>query len=144
MAAGATRDLLSTTSLLFDKSEEVFEETKKLAKCIGSRAAFAGSAELQRLVAAGLDSSSLQTLSEKIPNTSAAGLGSASGASAAAELPVLAAVLAECSAAAASIAALQLDRDAVVTARREAIAQREAAMGLKREALKEELSAVCE
>jgi len=137
MSAQATRDLLSTTDHLFNRSDDLFEETKRLARVLSSRQAFAGSSELQRLAAGGLDSSSLAQLE-------ALTQGADSGGSTAAAVPALRAVLAECSAAASSISALQQDRDAVVSARREAIAQREAGMATKREELKVELSAICE
>ena len=118
--ATATRDLLATTALLFDTSDTIFEETKRLASSLQSRRAGADSAEARRIAAAGVDGSAAVVAAEK---------GALVGA------------LADCRAAAAAIAALHRDRDAVVEARREALEKAAAASAEVRRKLTEELNA---
>jgi hypothetical protein len=122
--ATATRDLLSTTSLLFDTSDAIFEETQRLARTLQSRRAGAESAEVRRIVAAGLDGSAA--------TAAVAGGG---------ELGVLGGALADCRAALGCIAALHQDRDTIVEARREAMDKAASASAEARKKLSEELAA---
>ena len=121
MTATATRDLLAATSLLFDKSDAVFEETQRLARSLQARRAVAEASELRRLVASGLDASSPLIASDKAAP--------------------LAGALADCRAAAAAIASLHENRDAVVEARREAMETAAAASSARRAKVAEELMA---
>jgi hypothetical protein len=122
MAADATRALLATTSLLFDKSDELCDETRRLVRASTSRRAPAEAAEVSRLAAAGIPTAQVAALS-------AAGAGA----------DALSRALVEARAAAASAAGLQADRDSIIEARRAAIAQRETALGAARERVTEEL-----
>ena len=121
-AATAARELLATTALLFDTSDTIFEETSRLARALQSKRAGAEAAEVRRIVAAGVD-------------------GSAAAAAAAGGRDVLAGALADCRAAAESLAALHKDRDAVVEARREALEKAATASAEVRRKLTEELNA---
>jgi hypothetical protein len=123
MAESVARALLATTSLVFDSSDELNDETRKLARAAAARRAPADAAEIKRLAAAGVPTAALAALRD----------GDGGGP--------LARALADARAAAEGVAALQADRDRVVDARREAIAAREAALATAREAVAGELRA---
>jgi len=124
--AQVVKDLLSTTSLLFDKSDALNDELQRLVKSAQRTSTQKDQEELTKVVVAGLDTSSVSMLN--------AGAGGEGG------LTVLQRALADCEAAAASIKKLHENRDAVVDARAEAIKVQEQLARDKAEKLADEIS----
>lgn len=118
--------MLSTTSLLFDKSDALNDELQRLVKAAQRNSTQKDQEELTKVVVAGLDTSSVSMLN--------AGAGGEGG------LTVLQRALADCEAAAASIKKLHENRDAVVDARAEAIKVQEQLARDKAEKLADEIS----
>ena len=121
-ASSVVVDLLGTTSLLLDCSDNLCEETRRLVRGVGARRAPGDGVELRRLISEGIDGGSL----------TAATLNTNGGEQ-------LVTILAGVRAAAAGLASMQTDRDLVVAARREAIGHREEGMKEGRNALAKEL-----
>ena len=128
--AQVVKDLLATTSLLFDKSESLNDELQKLVKSAQRSSAQRDQEELTKVVVAGLDTSSVSLLAS----------GAGAGAGGEAGVTVLQRALADCQAAAASIKKLHENRDAVVDARAEAIKVQEQLAREKAEKLADEVS----
>jgi len=130
--AQVVKDLLATTSLLFDKSDALNDELQKLVKSAQRSSTQRDQEELTKVVVAGLDTSSVSLL--------ATGAGAGAGAGGEAGVTVLQRALADCQAAAASIKKLHENRDAVVDARAEAIKVQEQLAREKAEKLADEIS----
>jgi hypothetical protein len=128
-ASNVVGDLLSTSSLLFDCSDNLCEETRRLVRGVGARRAAGDSIELRRLIGEGIDGGSL--IAATLKSTQNGGNGGEQ----------LVRIVADTRTAAAGLASMQMDRDLVVAARREAIGQREDAMKEGRNALAKELQA---
>lgn len=122
------RDLLSTTSNLFDRSSNVNEELQRLAQNASARSINNHKVELSKIVIGGLDGTSLNLLSE--------GSGSQNGGS---MTGTLHSALSDCRSAIASIKSLHENRDAVCDARAEAIRHHEQTAIENRAKLTEEL-----
>ena len=127
-ASNVVGDLLSTSSLLFDCSDNLYEETRRLVRGVGARRAAGDGIELRRLIGEGIDGGSL--IAATLKSAQSDGNGSSEQ---------LVRIVADTRAAAAGLASMQMDRDLVVAARREAIGQREDAMKEGRNALATEL-----
>ena len=122
-ASAVVRDLLGSTSLLLDRSDEICEETRRLARAVASRRGPADASAIQKFTIGGVDGGALAVAAAK---------GSGDDTQ-------LARALADARSVATSIAAMQADRDMVVAARRDAIAKREESMKEGRTALAAEL-----
>lgn len=118
-ASAVVRSLLGSTALLFDRSDEVCDETRRLARAVAGRRATGDGVEVKRLCLEGIDGGALVT--------------------AAGDDQLLARIVHDARSAATNLAAMQTERDLVVAARREAMCEKEGLVRDSRSALAVEL-----